>query len=88
MREKAQLKRKICELDFAIHELVLFLDTHPVNMKAMELLKKYRQKRKEYVTMYEEKFGPYIVTSDDVPANSCWKWLDSPWPWEINFMED
>ena len=38
MSEKAQLKRKICELDFAIHELVLFLDTHPVNMKAMELL--------------------------------------------------
>lgn len=88
MNQKAQLKKKIHQLDFAIHELVLFLDTHPVNRKAMELLKKYREKRRECIAMYEEKFGPYIVTHDDVPANNCWKWLESPWPWEINFMED
>lgn len=85
---KKELKRRIHELDFAIHELVLFLDTHPTNQKAMELLAEYRRIRMEYVKAYEEKFGEYIVTSDDAPANGCWKWLKGPWPWENCFMED
>ena len=88
MRKK-ELKRKIHELDFAIHELVLFLDSHPTSKKAQNLLKEFREKRKETVKLYEENFGPYIATSDDVPiTDGCWKWLDGPWPWENNFMED
>ena len=82
MNSKCQLKRKIHALDFAIHELVLFLDTHPKNRKAMELLKEYRMKRKECIALFEEKYGPYIVTPADAPANACWEWLESPWPWE------
>lgn len=82
MNTKYELRRKICALDFAIHELVLFLDTHPTNQKALELLKEYRIKRKESVELYEQKYGHYIVTIDDVPANACWQWLESPWPWE------
>lgn len=87
MNSKAELKRKIHELDFALHELVLFLDSHPTNKKALELTREYRKKRGECVALYEERFGPYIVTPSDVPANDCWKWLESPWPWENDFME-
>ena len=82
MREKKELKERIHALDFAIHELVLFLDTHPINKRAMELLKEYRIRRKEYIALYEEKYGDYIVTPNDVPASGCWKWLKGPWPWE------
>ncbi len=82
MKEKHELKKKIYALDFAIHELVLYLDTHPINSKAMELLKEYRMKRKECIALYEEKYGPFIVTPADVPARDCWKWLEGPWPWE------
>ena len=82
MNQRKNLIKKIHALDFAIHELVLYLDTHPTNKKAMELLKEYRNKRKECITLYEEKFGPYIVTPADVPTGKCWQWLESPWPWE------
>lgn len=82
---KWELKRKIHELDFAIHELILFLDTHPTNQKALELLDAYRKRRVSTVKMYEERFGVYIVEKDDVPADGCWKWLEGPWPWEIDF---
>lgn len=82
MNAKRELKKKIYSLDFAIHELVLFLDTHPTNKKAMELLREYRMKRRECVELYEQKYGPYIETSHDAPAGSCWQWLESPWPWE------
>lgn len=82
MNSKENLIKKIHALDFAIHELVLYLDTHPISEKAMKLLKEYREKRKECITIYEEKYGPYIVTPADVPISSCWQWLESPWPWE------
>ena len=46
---KAELKRKIFAYDFAIHELVLYLDTHPTCKKGKALLEEYRRKRKELV---------------------------------------
>ena len=88
MNKKAELRQKIYELDFAIYELVLFLDTHPTNQRAMNLLNEYRMKRRKAVAMFEERFGNYITTTGDVPANGCWKWLKGPWPWENNFMEE
>ena len=45
MNRKASLRRTIYEIDFALHELNLFLDTHPTNMRARALLKEYRMKR-------------------------------------------
>ena len=45
--KKENLKKVIHELDFALHELNLYLDTHPTNIKAMELLKEYRKKRQD-----------------------------------------
>ena len=82
------LKRRIYETDFAIHEISLYLDTHPTCKKSMALLSEYRKKRKELIAIYEDRFGAYIATSDEVAANGCWGWLNNPWPWENNFMED
>lgn len=84
---KAELKRKIFSYDFAIHELVLFLDSHPTSRKAMALLEEYRKKKSQLVMVYEERYGKLIINTCDVPASDCWKWLDGPWPWEKDFME-
>lgn len=84
---KAELKKRIHEMDFAIHELSLYLDTHPTCRKAMELLREYRARRDEPIKAYEENFGKFIVTTDDVPTNGCWSWLSSPWPWDNDFLE-
>lgn len=84
---KCDLKRRIYETDFAIHELSLYLDTHPTCKRAAELLDEYRKKRKELIKLYERNFGSFIVTSKDVETSGCWKWLEGPWPWENNFME-
>lgn len=87
MNDKAKLKRQIYELDFALYELVLFLDSHPTNRRAMELMREYREKREKLIKEYEERFGKYIVTVKDVPMSDSWQWLDSPWPWDTDFME-
>lgn len=85
---KREMKKKIFEHDFAIHELVLFLDSHPTNKKAMELLREYRQRRGKLVEEYESRFGAFIMKPCDAPATDCWEWLKSPWPWENEFWED
>ncbi len=88
MNSKAIMRKMIHELDFALHELNLYLDTHPTSLKAMELLKEYRKKREQAVAAYEQRFGKYISTVCDVPTGNCWQWLKGPWPWENNFLED
>ena len=88
MSRKEELKRNIYQLDFALHELNLYLDTQPTSLKAMELLKEYRKMRKMAVEVYERHFGPYISGANNVPVGTCWEWLKGPWPWENNFMEE
>ena len=84
---KSELKKRIYEFDFALHELNLFLDSHPKNQKAMQLLTEYRRERAALVAEYTARFGQYIVSPCDVSASGCWEWLKGPWPWENNFME-
>lgn len=86
---KQELKRKIHEYDFAIHELVLYLDSHPTSKKGISLLREYRAMRQKLVEEFENKFGKYVVTVNDVPLDSgCFEWLKGPWPWENGFMEE
>ena len=87
MNDKATLKKRIYELDFALHELVLFLDSHPTNRRAMELMREYREKRAKLIAEYEQRYGKYIVNVNDVPMSGRWEWLDSPWPGAADFME-
>jgi len=87
MNEKAMLRKKIYELDFAIHELVLYLDSHCKCEKALNLLEEFRDLREELVEKYEKMFGKYVVTPADAGSEGTWDWIKSPWPWEKDFME-
>ncbi len=85
---KYRLKRKIWELDFAIHEMVLFLDTHPRNTAALNKLRMYRSERARLVDEYTARFGPMNETANSTEIGGSWKWIDGPWPWENKFAEE
>ena len=85
--EQKELLRKIQEVDFAMYELQLFLDTHPNNstayMRYIALGKQSKALKDEYETTY----GP--LTACGVPKRTnrdadepLWSWISSPWPWE------
>ncbi|MBR6502110.1 MAG: spore coat protein CotJB [Clostridia bacterium] len=82
MNEKRTMKQSIDALCFSILETELYLDTHPRDAKALQMLREYRRRKREAIAAYEAKFGRYIVTKSDVPATDRWSWIDSPWPWE------
>lgn len=71
--------QQIRETGFALHELVLYLDTHPDNRKALSLYKTYKKKLDELCTAFEKNHGP--LTSFGVHGDR-WTWTEHPWPWQ------
>ena len=82
MSDRQRLIIKIHQYDFSIHEMELYLDTHPHCRRGLSLLDELRKQRRKCIEEYESRYGAYIVTTNDVPLNNGWRWIDSPWPWE------
>ena len=75
---REEMITKIKELDFAIIELALYLDTHPDDEKALCLHRRYAKELKELKDKYQKVYGPLSIY---FPCNK-WRWLEEPWPWE------
>lgn len=75
---REEMIMKIRELDFAIVELGLYLDTHPDDRRALCLHNTYAKQVKELKDKYQRVYGPLTM---DYPCNK-WRWLEQPWPWE------
>lgn len=78
--DRESLMRQVMSYDLVALELVLFLDTHPHDVKALEMHAAVVKKAAELRKQYEEQFGP--ITSNAVTSTERWTWIDSPWPWE------
>lgn len=76
--EREEMMMKIRELDFAIIELGLYLDTHPEDRRALCLHNAYSREVKDLKDKYQKVYGPLTM---DYPCNK-WRWLEEPWPWE------
>jgi spore coat protein JB len=74
------LSNELSALGFAVHELGLYLDTHPNDKDAFAFFKAcvaaQEKKRVEYI----QKYGP--ITQGDSAAFDTYAWLNNPWPWE------
>ena len=76
--KREEMAMKIRELDFALVELGLYLDTHPEDRRALCLHNNYARQVKELKDKYQKVYGPLTM---DYPCNK-WRWLEQPWPWE------
>lgn len=79
MTDREILMKKLSSHQFIIHDLQLYLDTHPGDKETLEKIKEYREQLRPIKRTFEEKYGPLF-------ANNCcknrWKWVNTPWPWE------
>ena len=71
------LFNRLSAAQFAAHELTLYLDTHPDDVKMAELHKVYVKKVKELEKEYEKSYGPLTCKS-----GSGKQWTKEPWPWQ------
>ena len=69
-------------LDFAIHELALYLDTHREDREALELYRSYQKMYRNCAEEYKRTHGS--MTHQCVSDAVDYDWLNEPWPWEIS----
>lgn len=74
------LMKQLMSYDFVAHELTLFLDTHPTDMKALEMHSAVSKKAMELRKEYEDAYGPLTASAN--LSTEKWAWIEGPWPWE------
>ncbi len=79
-KNRERLLESIMALSFKQNELVLFLDTHPSDKRALAEYHKVTPKLAELREYYKENFGP--LTPAEVTSSTEWTWVCGPWPWE------
>ena len=80
--EYEQLTEDLQAAYFVMHELDLYLHTHPDDKQAIEQYNQYYKYKKELVAYIEAKFGPIEEYSKN-PTKNQWAWAESPWPWQL-----
>ena len=81
MDERNRLLMKLSACRFAQYELMLFLDTHPDCVEAMQALNMHRANAMKLKDEYECKYGPI---SNPKANMKRWRWIDDPWPWDYS----
>lgn len=69
------------QMQFATHEINLFLDNYPNDNNMLSLYNKYKESYLNLLQEFESKYGPLMVSSD-VLNTTPWAWNNEPWPWE------
>ena len=64
---------------FVIHELQLYLDTHPTDQEAFQVMKEMLSLQQEAHRRYVQRYGP--LTPEDLAQSETFTWLKDPWPW-------
>lgn len=78
-----QRRKKLHDIgiaDFVLTDLMLYLDTHPSDQKAMEYFNHYARIK----TQMEREFARdhYPLRKDLAESNRDWRWGSAPLPWE------
>lgn len=77
-QSRRSLLHEIMSLNFAVNDLVLYLDTHPTDSRAINMHSEYSEKVIELTAKYQKLYGPLTVNF----SSETWDWIDEPWPWE------
>ncbi|MCD7853048.1 MAG: spore coat protein CotJB [Oscillospiraceae bacterium] len=70
---------ELMALQFATRELHLYLDTHPDDTEAFEMLKEMLNLFAEARRRYVKQYGPLVP--EDLAESETFTWLSDPWPW-------
>ncbi len=71
---------ELMALDFAAHDLSLYLDTHPQDKEAFALYQELLKLASEGRERYEKRYG--AVCKTELTQAKSYNWIQGPWPWE------
>ena len=76
------LLQNINEVSFAVDDILLYLDTHPCDEKALSFFQDASARRMKLMNEYAEKYGPLTIDYAAKSSENSWKWMEQPFPWE------
>ena len=76
-----KLMEQIRAVDFALYEVILYLDVYPHSCDALETYHKLKAQREALRKEYENTCGP--LTAFENESGASWDWIGSPFPWEF-----
>jgi spore coat protein JB len=84
MSEQARMLTNIMQIEFAAVELNLYLDTHPTDRRALDDYNAVTRQLRDLKNQYQRVYGP-LVNFGHSPSQAPWRWVEEPWPWEVEF---
>ena len=75
-----KLLQQIRAVDFALYEVVLYLDVYPTSCEALDTYHKLMARRKMLYEQYQTTCGPITTTGN--MSQTSWDWVGKPFPWE------
>ncbi len=77
---QSSLLHTIMQYDFAIYDLVLYLDTHPNDTDSIKMYMDLKKQCKQFTDEYVRQCGP--LNNKQVTDDNYFNWVSTPWPWE------
>lgn len=79
--ERAELLRQVQMHQFSMHDLALYLDTHPNDQEAFDAMLAHRDAYERAAAVYAKRFG--ALYKEQAGTEHGWAaWSNTPWPWE------
>ncbi len=94
MSDRKAMLKELQEISFTADDLNLYLDTHPLDMPALEAFMQANTRRKNLLEQFAREFEPltrdcvYPDTNNqsgfctDYPGQKHFTWIDGPLPWD------
>ncbi len=79
--EKEQFLLDLNQVQFAMHDINLYLDNFPNDNMMIKEFNKNRELYLQLLEEYENRYGAINISSN-ILNNNPWQWNNEPWPWE------
>ncbi len=73
------MNRRLQQIEFALVDVILYLDAYPECTRALEYYHKLLAERDELLDTINTQCGP--MTNFSNVSTKSWQWIDGPWPW-------
>ncbi|WP_281249138.1 spore coat protein CotJB [Halobacillus massiliensis] len=80
--DRNEMLQDIQEIEFVLLELQLYLDTHPEDIEALNLFNAFSGELQKLKLLYDLIYGPLLGFGFSQSKDE-WKWVNDPWPWQL-----
>lgn len=76
------LMRELQAVEFALDEVVLYLDAYPCDQAALDFYHHLLERRAPLLEQYQAEIGPLTPVGNT--SRNSWDWIGKPFPWEFD----